>query len=368
MKRKLTNRDLHLLSNFKFSRLSVTVRFTVLVLLLVICAHIIMFCLLSILPIDETNLSNRQIIVINALAKLISCVMMGLLFTNVFNQLIFVPMQNLLAATREVGRGNFQVRLESNDNNEIGFLAHAFNQMIEQLGELETLRSDFIANVSHELKTPLAAIQGCAALLQDDNLPPAERRQYADLIYNSAKRLSVLSSNILELSRLEHGEVEIKKTAFSLDEQLRQALLVLQMDWQQKDIELNLELDEVNYFGSEELLMQVWLNLLGNAIKFSPEQGSISVTLEKLPDALAISVQDEGIGIDAAAQRHIFDKFYQADTTHKTEGNGLGLAMVKRILELLEGDIEVESAPGQGAIFTVYLPMVVEPKKAASQS
>lgn len=366
MKRKLTNRDLHLRHTLKFSRLNLTVRFTALILLVIFCAHIIMFCLLNIMPIEEMLLSENQIIIIITLVTLISCIMMGLLFTNIFYRLIFEPLQNLLAAIREVGRGNFQVRLDSDEDNEMGFLARAFNQMIEQLGELETLRSDFIANVSHEFKTPLAAIQGCAAILQDDNLPPAERRQYTDLIYSSAKRLSVLSSNILELSRLEHGEVEVKKVSFSLDEQLRQALLVLQMDWQQKDIELNLDLDEVHYYGSEELLMQVWLNLLGNAIKFSPEGGNVSVTLEKLPDAVAITVQDEGIGIDLAAQKHIFDKFYQADTTHKTEGNGLGLAMVKRILELLEGDIEVESVPGQGAIFTVFLPMSAEPKKTGN--
>lgn len=366
MKRKLTNRDLHLLSNFKFSRLNITMRFVFLIFLVVFCAHLIMFCLMNIFSAKNWPVSENQVMLLTAFVILISCVLMGALFTNIFYRLIFEPLQNLLAAIREVGRGNFQVRLDSNDNYEIGFLAHAFNQMIEQLGELETLRNDFIANVSHEFKTPLAAIQGCAALLQDDNLSPAERRQYADLIYNSAKRLSVLSSNILELSRLEHGEVEIKQTSFSLDEQLRQALLVLQMDWQQKDIELNLELAEVNYYGSEELLMQVWLNLLGNAIKFSPEGGSVSVFLEKLPDALAISVQDEGIGIEPTAQKHIFDKFYQADTTHKTEGNGLGLAMVKRILELLQGDIVVESAPGQGSTFTVYLPLTVEPKKVAN--
>lgn len=366
MKRKLTNRDLHLLQNLKFSRLNITMRFTALILLVIFCAHVIMFCLLNIMPIDDLLLSENQIIFITTLVALISCIMMGLLFSNIFYRLIFEPLQNLLSAIREVGRGNFQVRLNSNDNNEIGFLANAFNQMIEQLGELETLRNDFIANVSHEFKTPLAAIQGCAAILQDDNLSPAERRQYSDLIYNSAKRLSVLSSNILELSRLEHGEVEVKKVNFSLDEQLRQALLVLQMDWQQKNIELNLNLDEVHYYGSEELLMQVWLNLLGNAIKFSNEGGNVSVILEKLPDAVAVTVQDEGIGMTPAAQRHIFDKFYQADTAHKTEGNGLGLAMVKRILELLESDIEVESVPGQGAIFTVYLPVTAEPKNAGN--
>ena len=155
----------------------------------------------------------------------------------------------------------------------------------------------------------------------------------------------------------------VERSSFSLDEQLRQALLVLQSDWQQKDIELDLDLQELTYYGSDELLMQVWLNLLGNAIKFSPEGGKVTVLLEKLPAAVAVTVQDEGIGIDEAAQHRIFDKFYQVDTAHKTEGNGLGLAMVKRILDLLQADIEVESQPNQGAAFTVYLPLTVAPKE-----
>ena len=364
MKRRLTNHDLHRQPGLLgFSRLNITLRFCAFIMVIVFCVHIIVFCLMNLAASNNWLHSDNQIMLATALLMLLSCLLTGLFFTNVFYIMIFQPLQNLMNAIHEVGHGNFQVRLNSDDPHEIGFLAGAFNQMIEQLGDLETLRSDFIANVSHEFKTPLAAIQGCAALLQDDTLSPSERRQYADLIYNSAKRLSVLSTNILELSRLEHSKVTVERSSFSLDEQLRQALLVLQSDWQQKDIELDLDLQELTYYGSDELLMQVWLNLLGIAIKFSPEGGKVTVLLEKLPAAVAVTVQDEGIGIDEAAQHRIFDKFYQVDTAHKTEGNGLGLAMVKRILDLLQADIEVESQPNQGAAFTVYLPLTVAPKE-----
>jgi signal transduction histidine kinase len=287
----------------------------------------------------------------------VACLLLSLLLTLVANRLVLVPMHDIISAIEEVGRGNFDVRLISDDRHEIGFLASSLNDMIESLGSLETMRSDFIANVSHEFKTPIASIQGCAALLQDETLTTEERRQYTELIYNSAKRLSVLSTNILELSKLEHGEVEVRKSTFKLDEHLRQALLILQADWQAKDIELDLDLPEVQYYGSDELLMQVWINLLGNAIKFSEPGGTVHVTLEKLSSAVAVTVRDEGVGIEQAEQRLIFDKFYQADTSHKTEGNGLGLAMVRQIVSLLGADIDVVSAPGQGAAFTVVLPL-----------
>jgi signal transduction histidine kinase len=287
----------------------------------------------------------------------VACLLLSLLLTLVANRLVLVPMHNIISAIEEVGRGNFDVRILSDDKREIGSLARSLNRMIESLGSLETMRSDFIANVSHEFKTPIASIQGCAALLQDEALTPDERRQYTELIYNSAKRLSVLSTNILELSKLEHGEVEVRRDTFKLDEHLRQALLILQSDWQAKDIELDLDLPEVQYYGSDELLMQVWLNLLGNAIKFSEQGGTVHVTLEKLSSAVAVTVRDEGVGIEQAEQRLIFDKFYQADTSHKTEGNGLGLAMVRQIVTLLGADIEVVSAPGEGAAFTVVLPV-----------
>ena len=318
---------------------------------------LIMFCILIFADSKGWISSQENADVITLVAVIVGCMVLSLLMTVGINRLILVPMRHILDAIKLVGQGNFDVRIQTEDRSELGVLSTSLNQMIESLGNLDKMRNDFVANVSHEFKTPLASIQGCAALLQDEHLTPEERRQYAQLVHSSAKRLSTLSTNILELSKLENDAVEVQQNCFMLDEHLRQALLVLQDEWQKKDIELNLELPEVKYCGSDELLMQVWLNLLGNAIKFSPQGGRVDVLLEKLPSSVVVTITDQGVGISEAEQRLIFEKFYQADTSHKTEGNGLGLAMVQRIITLLRADIEViSSQPGEGASFIVTLP------------
>ena len=310
---------------------------------------------------DLINSEGNAMLMIT-ISVLLGSALFSLIMTVVIDKTVLGPMRQVLHTINKVSKGNFDVRISTNDTMEIGLLVDSLNSMIESLGSLEMLRNDFIVNVSHEFKTPLASIQGYAAMLQNEELSAEERRRCAGIVYDSAKRLSALSGNILELSRLEHSDVRIDKTQFMLDEQLRQALLLLQAEWQQKDIELNLELAEVKYFGSDELLMQVWLNLLGNAIKFSPQGGRIDVTLTETEGAAVVAVRDYGIGISPAEQKLIFEKFYQADTSHKTEGNGLGLAMVKRIINLLNADIEVDGAEGEGACFTVTLPVEKPPQ------
>lgn len=338
-------------------KLSIYLRTLLLVFGLSFSLLLVLFCIFYLADSHGLIQSEKNAGLVTFVTVMLGGMTVSLILTIFINRLLLLPMRQILNAIHQVGRGNFDVRIKTDDLHEIGFLAASINQMIESLGSLEMLRNDFIANVSHEFKTPLASIQGCAALLQSEDLTPEERRRYAELVYSSAKRLSNLSSNILELSKLEHGDVQVNKTEFMLDEHLRQALLLLQSDWQQKQLDLNLELPEVKYYGSDELLMQVWVNLLGNAIKFSPPGGRISVILEKLPSALSVTISDEGVGIAEADQRLIFEKFYQSDTSHKTEGNGLGLAMVRQIITLLGADISVVSSPGVGSAFTVTLPI-----------
>lgn len=303
--------------------------------------------------------SPQSAMTVMIFSVLIGGSLISLLVSVSINQLVIQPMRQVLNALEQVGQGNFDVRISTDDTMEIGVLAESINSMIQSLSNVEMMRDDFIANVSHELKTPLASIQGCAALLQNEDVTDEERRMYAGMVYSSAKRLSVLCGNILEISKLDHGDVEITETEFMLDEHLRQALLILQQDWQQKDIELNLRLAEAKYRGSDELLMQVWLNLLGNAIKFSSVGGRLDVTLEKCAKGLQVTIRDYGIGISPEEQALIFEKFYQVDTSHKTEGNGLGLAMVKRIIRLLGAEISVSSSgvQGEGTAFIVTLPV-----------
>ena len=347
-------------------KLSIYLRTLLLVFSLSFSLLLILFCIIYLADSHGWIQSKENAGLVMFIAVLLGGMTTSLIMTFFINRLAIMPLRQILNVINQVGQGNFDVRIKTNDLREIGLFAANINQMIESLGKLEMLRNDFIANVSHEFKTPLASIQGCAALLQNEDLTPEERHRYAGLVYSSAKRLSTLASNILELSKMEHGEVQVNKTEFMLDEHLRQALLLLQSDWQQKQLDLNLELPEVKYYGSDELLMQVWVNLLGNAIKFSPPGGMISVILEKLPSAVAVTISDEGVGIAEADQRLIFEKFYQSDTSHKTEGNGLGLAIVRQIITLLGADISVVSSPGVGSAFTVILPVEIPAKKATA--
>lgn len=282
-------------------------------------------------------------------------VIIGTMISAIFGRVIITPIKELSAATKEVAKGNFNISVHNESLNEIGQLTRDFNKMVKDLGSIETLRSDFVTNVSHEFKTPIASIEGCAALLQDDELCCEERKEYAKLIASSARRLSILTSNILRLSKLENQEIIAEQSEFSLDEQIRQAVLLLEPQWLVKNIDFDIDLSPITIFGSEELLMQVWLNLLNNAIKFSHNNGQIKVTLSSVGKTVVVSFADKGIGMSEETQKHIFEKFFQGNQAHSEQGNGLGLSLVKRILDLSKGQISVESKEGQGSTFTVIL-------------
>lgn len=267
------------------------------------------------------------------------------------------PLKDLSIATQKVSEGNFDVQVEVNDeyHSEIAQLAKSFNSMVTELKSNELLRNDFISNVSHEFKTPLATVNGFAKLLQDENCSDDEVKEYASIIESETDRLTVLCSNILKLSKLENQTIQTKSTAFSLDEQIRNAIIMLENDWVQKDIELDLDLEDTHFYGNEELLLQVWLNLLANAIKFSHQGGNVSVVLKNNEDSVLVSVTDNGIGMSEETMRHAFDKFYQGDTAHSTRGNGLGLALVQKIVQISGGTVTVKSKLGEGSCFEVTL-------------
>ncbi|WP_218917563.1 HAMP domain-containing sensor histidine kinase [Paenibacillus stellifer] len=272
---------------------------------------------------------------------------------------ILSPIKDFSNAAKEIANGNFDIYLnESHRVNEISDVAHHFNIMVQELRSIETLRNDFVVNVSHEFKTPIAAIEGYATLLQEDNLSQEEHDEYTRMIIESARQLSTLSGNILRISKLENQEMLTELTEYRLDEQLRQALLLLESMWTPKQLSLNIDLDELRYYGNEDLMMQVWLNMLGNAIKFTPECGEISVSLHLDGPWISVVISDTGIGMPPGVSKHIFEKFYQGDPARSAEGNGLGLPLVARIISLSRGTIEVTSAPGQGSTFTVRLPAV----------
>ena len=270
---------------------------------------------------------------------------------------LFHPVEILSSAMNQVADGNFDVRLpEEGEDTQIRQMNCNFNKMVRELNTTQVLHSDFVRNVSHEIKTPLAAMEGYALLLEGADLPE-ELHGYAEKIVESSRQLSALTGNILRLSRLERQEILSRREVFSLDEQIRQALLSLEPLWTQKELEIDMELPSADYCGDPDLLYQVWGNLFSNAIKFTPEGGMIFVRMNVERDFVTVEIRDTGIGMTPEVQKHIFEKFYQGDPSRHVEGNGLGLALVKRIVDLCEGTIQVESAPGEGSCFLISLPL-----------
>ena len=292
-------------------------------------------------------------ILLLALASLV----LGTVIALYVGRLIVRPVQNISEAFDELSAGNFDVKVPENEKlREIREMAQHFNAMTHDLSHIETLRSDFVANVSHEFKTPIAAIEGYATLLQNRSLSPEKHDHYVEKILENSRRLSNLSGNVLMLSKLENQEIVSGKSEFRLDEQLRKCVLLLESKWTEKNIEFDMELPKVNYYGSEPLLSQVWVNILDNAIKHSPTGGVVHIAIWQTDGLLTVTITDHGDGMPEEVQKHIFEKFYQGDSSHKAEGNGLGLALAARIVELCKGTIKVDSSPGNGAAFSVALP------------
>ena len=290
-------------------------------------------------------------------------VLVGTIISNYAGRHPLTAIIAMSNAAQEVARGNFDVSLDENIKiKELRDMAHNFNLMTKELAGTEILRTDFVENVSHEFKTPLSAIEGYATLLQKKDLSEEKRQGYTKKILYNTRRLSTLTSNILLLSRLDNQEIGIKKESFCLDEQLREILLLLEDGWTEKKLELEIDLDAVDYYGNKDLLAHVWQNILSNAIKFSPEHGIIHIRLRRENGSLITSNTDNGIGMSEDIMRRVFEKFYQGDLSRSSQGNGLGLALAKRIVNLHGGDISVSSKEGKGTTFTVSLPLALNTK------
>jgi len=266
------------------------------------------------------------------------------------------PVQVLTRAHEQVQEGDFTVRLPDNQPGEMGELMRSFNDMTEALGSTAYLQKDFISSISHEFKTPIASIRGFAKLLQMPGLAEEQKAEYIHLIAQESDRLSRLSETLLRLSALEQKTALASLATFSLDEQLRQVILRLEPTWSQKDIGWQIDLNEVSITSDQELLNQVWVNILQNAIKFSPEGSEIAVRVFREGNAI-VEIEDHGCGMTEEAQQRIFDKFYQADKSRKQEGVGLGLSLVKRIVDMMGGSITVTSEVNVGSTFRVELPV-----------
>ena len=290
------------------------------------------------------------------LLVLIFCLIIGAVVTIFFSKWFFDPIKKLRNAMGKVADGDFSVRLKTESSSkEIQEVYSGFNLMAHELTSTEILQSDFVSNVSHEFKTPINAIEGYTTLLQGCEHLDEEHQEYVEKILFNTTRLSRMVGNILLLSKIENQEIQTHQTSFRLDEQIRQSIVALESAWTSKDLELDVDLEDITYTGNESLMHHVWDNLIGNAIKFNPQCGLLKISLKKEKENVIFAVTDSGPGISEEAIKHLFDKFYQADTTRKEEGNGLGLALVKRILTIVGGDISAENLAGGGCTFTVKL-------------
>ena len=284
--------------------------------------------------------------------SVILCAVLGWLMSALF----FGPIARLSRAMRQVGAGDFSIRLETSSRiREVRDTYDNFNLMTQELGATEIIQTDFVSNVSHEFKTPINAIEGYATLLQSGS-QSSDQAMYVDKILLNTRRLNELVSNILLLSRVDNQAINTNRTRFRLDEQIRQAIVLLEPKWSEKELDLDVDLETLEYAGNESLLLHVWMNLIDNAIKYDPYGGLLRLRLNRRAGSIVFTVEDSGPGIAPEAQKHIFDKFYQADSSRMSEGNGLGLALVKRVLDVCGGTVYVENLPEAGCRFTVTLP------------
>lgn len=282
----------------------------------------------------------------------------GLALSGFIGRKILKPIAKLRESMGLVAKGDFSIQLEENQKlNDVNQLYHDFNVMVTELRSIESMRHDFVSNVSHEFKTPIATIRGYVQLLQDDSLSSLDRETYLHRMLDGTQQLSYLTDNILRLTKLENQKMGLEYHSFRLDEQIREVILFLQPKWEPLEIEFELDLPTTYYMGNEELLYQVWLNVVENGIKYNQKNGNIKVTLFSTNDDLYISLSDNGIGMSETTIRHAFDKFYQNDGSRQSKGNGLGLPLVKQIIGLHQGMVEIESELAVGSEIKIVLPI-----------
>lgn len=282
--------------------------------------------------------------------------LIGTAVTMFVSRWIIKPINKLGKAMQQVAAGEFDLELHEEQRfKELEDIYESFNRMTKELKATEILQTDFVSNVSHEFKTPINAIEGYATLLQGSENEGRElQEKYIGKILSNTHRLSNLVGNILLLSKVDNQAIPTKPSTYRLDEQIRQAILQLEPEWEKKEIELDVELERIEYTGNEVLLMHVWNNLIGNAIKFDPQGGMVRIRLWKNNERILCTVEDNGPGIKPGDEAHIFDRFFQSDSSHKEEGNGLGLALVKQIVKAEGGQVTVANME-KGCRFTIQL-------------
>lgn len=282
-------------------------------------------------------------------------VLMGIISYK-FSKSLYQYTLELTDAITKISDGEFQVKLDEANGGPFQDIYHKFNMMVDELASIDTMRNDFVNEFSHEFKTPLTAINGFSQLLLEGNCTPEQSKQYLSIIAKESERLTALTESQLLLSRLDSQQIVIEKEHYSLDEQIRQCIILLSSEWSKKELDFSIELESIPYYGNADLLHHVWMNLISNAIKYTPKGGEISVSSKLTPTEICICISDTGSGMTEDELAHIFGKYYRASSSSGIKGLGLGLPIVKRVVEMNHGTIEVKSEVGTGSTFTVILP------------
>lgn len=304
------------------------------------------------------HVAITDMLTIGVLSMLVPIVVLVTLVNFLSTRYIYRYLDKISDAMQKVADGDYTVRLDAEKDQPFRELYRNFNTMAEELGGMEMLKNDFINGYAHELRTPITSINGFAEMLLNDDgtLSREEKRSYLEIIASESRRLADLAGNSLLMSKLDSQKIIPDKKPFSLDEQLRRCSILLSGQWTEKELDMTMDLDEAVYVGDYDLMQHLWINLLTNAVKYTPKGGSITVTLKNEEKFIAVSVADTGKGIPPEDRERIFDKYYQTDKSHSKRGLGLGLAICKRIVQLCNGTLEVESEVGEGSTFTVRLP------------
>jgi len=300
-------------------------------------------------------LSRRNPLWIMAILFLVSIVI-STIISVVSSKYTLRPIQLIIDAINRLAAGDFSVRLDLKKPPEVAELADSFNLMAEELGHTELLRTDFVNNFSHEFKTPIVSIMGFAEMMKYSDLTDEKRDEYLDIVIDETSRLSKLSTSVLNLSKVENQAILENQTSVNVGEQIRKNIILLQNKWEQKHLNLLLDIQDVVVFGNKEMLGQIWFNMIENAIKFAPQSSDISIELQANDNRIVFTIVNGGKPIPPHQLPYIFNKFYQGDTSHHTSGNGIGLALVKRIVILHHGTIGCRSDENSGTEFTITLP------------
>lgn len=302
---------------------------------------------------DAERLPRHSEIYIFALISLV----IGVVLAIIFRRIILVPLHNSYTALGKVADGDYNIYVENKGIRAVRRVAKSINKTAEELDSIEKMRNEFVDNFSHEFKTPIVSISGFAKMLRDENLTSEERKEYLDIIISESERLSQLSANVLNLTRLNNQVILKDVTEFNVTEQIRLSVVLLEQKWSQKNISISLNGKDYNISGNEETLRQLWINIIDNAIKYSPNNTEITIDIRKEKSNLIFTFTDQGYGMNEDTVRHAFERFYQGDMAHKATGNGIGLPVAKRICELHSGSIKIKSTSEKGTVFEVILPI-----------